>query len=340
MNQPVRYDELLSSWSRNQWSSFYVFAGGEDFLMEQAAQRAVDHWLEGDTTGLNLDRFDAGDDELSKIVGVMQTVPFLGQTRVVRIDHAEAFSAKDQDRLVEVLRGLAPDTRVMALWRKDWRRDDLKKSLIEAALELGTVALFWPLFPEQAQRWAVDRAKTYQKTIEPGAAAWLVQQLGEALRPLDQELAKCSVYVGNRVAIELDDVKASFGYAKARSPFEWTAAIRGRDAALAAGILEDLLEEGEEPVRLLALLSRSVRDWLTAKNSGENLSMLAMRFHLRRGEENRFMRDLGRWSEEDLVEGIGACLQAEQAIKTGKENPEMSLTLLTLRLGELTHALR
>ena len=101
-----------------------------------------------------------------------------------------------------------------------------------------------------------------------------------------------------------------------------------------------LLEEGEEPVRLLALLSYSLRDWLGTKGSGENTALLAMRFRVRRGEENRFAQELARWSEGSLTDGLGQCVEAEQAIKTGKETPEMALTLLTLGLcrGEPAYA--
>ena len=60
--------------------------------------------------------------------------------------------------------------------------------------------------------------------------------------------------------------------------------------------------------------------------------MMGMRFHIKRGEEHRFVQELSRWSEKDLIDGIGECLQMEQAIKTGKETPDMALTLLTLGL--------
>jgi len=90
--------------------------------------------------------------------------------------------------------------------------------------------------------------------------------------------------------------------------------------------------EGEEPIRLLALLSRTLRDWLAAKSMGGNTAMLAMRFHVKRGEENRFRQELERWSEDALTDGLQQCVETEQAIKTGKETPEMALTLLTLRL--------
>src|SRR5436190_4612813 len=156
MAQPVKYDELPSAWSKDQWKPFYVFAGGEDFLMDEAADRAVRHWLTEDAAELNLDKLDASEHEVSSIIEACRTVPFLSDSRVVRVDHAEELAAKDQDRLAEVLKGLSSDTHVLFLWRKDWRRDDVKKPVIEAALEGGGVAIFWPLFPEQAQRWVVQ----------------------------------------------------------------------------------------------------------------------------------------------------------------------------------------
>src|SRR6185437_10943208 len=139
----------------------------------------------------------------------------------------------------------------------------------------------------------------------PEAAAWLVQQTGEGLRLLDQELAKCAAYVGERPDIELDDVQASFGYGKAASPFDWLGLLRQRQGAKALKMLETLLEEGEEPIRLLALASRALRDWLPAKGSGDSPAALGLRFHLRRGDEHRFAQELERWTEEELVEGMG-----------------------------------
>jgi DNA polymerase III subunit delta len=340
-SSPIKSDDLLNAWSRGQWQSVYLFAGQEDFLIQQAFEKAAAHWLGDDQSGINLDRYDGETSKVGPILEAFRTVPFLGGARVIRVDNAASFTASEQDQIAEGMALLAESTHVIFIWGKEWRRDDAKKGLVEATTERGQVVIFWPLFPEAAVRWVVQRAKHYKKTLATDVAAWLVQQQGEGLRMLDQELAKVSAYVGERPAIELEDLQASFGYEKASSPFEWTAAIRQKEAATALGLLKHLLAEGEQPIRLLALLSRGLRDWLSAKNSGEGAAMLAMRFHLRRGEENRFLKDLGRWSEKDLMDGIGQCLEIEQAVKTGKEEPDMGITLLSLRLcGQGLYAAR
>ncbi len=342
MPTPIKADELFSLWSRKQWKPHYLFTGQEDFLIEEATQQALTHWLGENPDALSLDRLDAETHSLDDILQAAQTVPFFGGQRVLRVQNTYQLTAKEQERLVEVLGTLSPETHCLFIWGKEWRRDDAQKPLVEAISQNGQVVIFWPLFSDAAQRWVLERAKHYKKTISPQAAGWLVQQSGESLRLLDQELAKCSAFVGERPAIDLDDVQTSFGYQKASSPFDWTTYIRQQKGPAALLVLNQLLKEGEEPIRLLALLSRSVRDWLSVKGSAENPMMLAMRFHLKRGEEGRFIQELGRWSEEALTEALGQCVDTEQAIKTGKQTPEMALTLLTLGLcrGQASHALR
>ncbi len=340
MATPIKPDELWAQWSRKEWRPHYLFSGQEDFLIDQAVELASRHWLGENPDALSADRLDAETCTLQDILQAAQTVPFFGGARVLVVQNASQLSPKEQEELGQSLENLSPETHTVLIWGKEWRRDDAQKPLVEALMKFGQVVIFWPLYPEQAERWCLERAKYYRKTLSPHAAHWLIEQSGESLRLLDQELSKCVSFVGEKPDIELEDVQISFGYGKASSPYDWVALIRRQKAPAALEILDHLLKEGEEPVRLLALLSRTLRDWLGTKGSGENAALLAMRFRVRRGEENRFVQELARWSEEGLTEAIRQCVQMEQAIKTGKETPEMALTLLTLGLcrGEAVYA--
>lgn len=332
MPAPIKADDLFNAWSRKDWKSIYVFAGQEDFLIEQAVHQAVAHWLTTDETGLNRDRFDGDQHSADEIVASLQTMPFLGGTRLVQIDNACKLKADEQRQIAAELSKLNPDTKVIFVWGKAWERDDSKKALVEAVGEIGSVVIFWPLFPEAAQRWLVQRAKVYKKTLSHEGAAWLIEQGGESLRLLDSELQKAALFVGERPDLDLEDLHESFGYRKASSPFEWVAEVRGRRTAHAVSIVDHLLKEGEAAPMLLALLTGQIRSWLSAKTSKSGSGMMGMRYGVRRGDENRFIQDLGRWKDDELMTALTECLRTDQAIKTGKETPDMAMTLLTLRL--------
>jgi DNA polymerase-3 subunit delta len=333
MAAPIKSDELWGQWSRNIWKPHYLFAGQEEFLIDQAYENALHHWLGETPDSLSLDRLDTETQSLDEILQAARTIPFFGGPRLLLIKNIGQLSVAEQERVAEALPTLMPNTHCIFLWGKEWRRDDANKPLVQTLLNAGQVVIFWPPYPEQAARWVMERAHHYKKTLSPQAAGWIVQQSGDSLRFLDQELAKCASYVGQRPEIDLDDVQTSFGYQRASSPYDWITYLRQQKGSTAVQVLDQLMKEGEESIRLLALLSRTLRDWLAAKSLGGNVTMMAMRFHIKRGEENRFRQELDRWTEEALTEGLRQCVETEQTIKTGKETPEMGLTLLTLALG-------
>jgi len=332
----LKWDDLSRLWSQGKWGNIYLFAGQEDFLIEQALHQAQDHWLKDDHSGLNLERFDAEKDKAGAVIQSLQTLPFLAAARVIRIDQASDFLADEQKQIAETLQNLSPETRVIFIWGREWKSKDASSALVKGITAAGgEVVVFWPLFPENALRWIQQRAKTYQKSITSEAATWLLHDMGEGLRRLDQELAKCAAYVGGRPEIEIEDVQSCAGYGRSVSPYAWMDAIRQKRTDQALKLLKELLEEGEEPIALMALISRSLRNWLSAKHPRETSTSLSMRFFLRRGQEGAFIQELKRWSEEDLTDGIQACVQAESSVKSGRETPETALTMLCLRLGRL-----
>ena len=305
---PIKADELFAAWSRGQFKPVYLFTGQEDFLIEEAVQKFNAHWLVAAAADdINRDRLDAEKSSAREILQACQTVPFGGPLRLVEVRNTHRLSSDDQKRLAEAVAGGLATTRLVLIWGKEWRRDDADKPLVKAvagaglpAGQAGAVVVFWPLYPENAQRWLVQRARLYKKTLAPESASWLVQEAGVGLRRLDQELLKACAYIGSRTEIAREDLEACFGYQAALSPYDWLTAIRQKKVPQSMRTLRQLLEEDEEPLKLLAMATYSVRE--------------------------------GVKNNEERPEGLSFCVEAHQSIKTGKDTPSMALTLLTLRL--------
>ena len=263
----------------------------------------------------------------SQILDAAQTMPFLSPTRVIQVDQAADFTADEQKQLAEGLGNLSPQTRMVFIWGREWKGKDASSPLVQAISAYEAPVIFWPLFPEQARTWLLQRARVYKKTLAPDAAAWLLHEAGEGLRQLDQELQKCALFVGGRPEIELSDVQASFGYGKASSPYEWIDAIRRKNAAQGDGHPARFIgRRGRTDSAAGDAQPRPMRDWLTAQHPRETAMSLSMRFHLRRGQENTFMQELKKWSEDELSTGLHQCVLADQRIKSGRETAEIALT--------------
>jgi len=108
--------------------------------------------------------------------------------------------------------------------------------------------------------WCVGWAKSaHGKKLNSDAAEHLVQLVGNAMGLLDQELEKLAVAVGSKPAIEAEDVERLVSRSNTADVFRILDAIGDGRPKAALNVLETLLNEGEDPMAILAPLSYQLR---------------------------------------------------------------------------------
>lgn len=117
------------------------------------------------------------------------------------------------------------------------------------------------------------------KRLTPAALALLRRRAGPDPGELASEIEKLCLFVGERTAIDVDDVAAVVRDMGESWIFDFTAALAGRQLAVAVALLRGLLDQGEPPLRLLAMIAREVRLLLLARESLEE----ELRGHWRTG---------------------------------------------------------
>ena len=80
------------------------------------------------------------------------------------------------------------------------------------------------------------------------------------------ELEKLCLYVGDRPTIDEADVRASVRDLAESWIFDFTRALAQRQGAAAVSLLRALFEQGEHPLRILALIARELRLLLLARD--------------------------------------------------------------------------
>ncbi len=150
--------------------------------------------------------------------------------------------------------------------RRPWQRLVRVATVVEFVLERQrSQALGSRSVAAIAQRVLRDHGKN----IEPAALRILVERAGSDAQRLAAEVEKVCLWVGERGSITPADVEAVAADLAAAWVFDFTAAFAERKADRAASLLRQLLEEGEVPLRLLALLAREVRNLLLAREAIE-----------------------------------------------------------------------
>jgi DNA polymerase-3 subunit delta len=150
----------------------------------------------------------------------------------------------------------------------------------------------------------------------------LVAEVGQDLRRLMGEVDKLEAFTGGRKEIGVDDVAAVLGRGLGQPLYLLSDAFASRDVAKSLGLVERLLGDGEEGLRILSALHRSLRQVRGARamrearvprdEIGAKLLPPNMQFKL-----DSLLEASRRWSEADLRRGLVTLGRADRRMKRG-----------------------
>jgi DNA polymerase-3 subunit delta len=334
----VEYTAFLQSAERGRPPALALLHGSDEQLLEDALGLVI-RGLFADASELALGRevLEGNEVSVEAVVQSAMTLPFMTRRRLVVVRRAQALAAKGAEALAAYARDPNPATCLLlladeALGASRERRTD--HWLLTAVPSTAIVTL--PLRRGRAlEDWLKQRAAADALVVTDEAARLLVQWVGEDSARLLGETRKAALAGGpdNR-KVGVNEVTAIVGEHRVSEVFELTRAVERRDLGLALRTLDRLLAT-EEPVFLLALLTRSVRQALTVRDlaaAGQSVEQIA-----------RLMRPtpapvveaiVGRVSGAGgagLPRQLARCWEAEWRCKSGGQ-PRAELTALVAEL--------
>jgi DNA polymerase-3 subunit delta len=277
----VEYTAFLQSAERGQPPPIALLHGPDEQLLDDALT-LVGQRLFADASERALGRevLEGEGASVEAVVRSAMTLPFMTARRLVVVRRAQALAAKGADTLTAYARDPNPTTCLLLLADEGLvasreRRTDhwLLGALPPAAL----VAL--PLRRGRAlEDWLKQRAAAEGLTVSDEAARLLVQWVGEDGARLLGEARKAALAGGaEQRRVGVNEVTAVVGEHRVSDVFELTRAVERRDLGLALRTLDRLLAT-EEPMLLLALLTRNVRVALIVRDlaaAGQSAEQIA-----------------------------------------------------------------
>ena len=251
------YPSFLKAADQGQPPSVALLHGPDVFLLEDAAAR-VERGLFRGASDLALVRenFDARSTGAESIVQSALMLPWQGDRRLVIARGVDALAAKAGEALAAYVRSPNPSTVLLlvaspTLPASHW---------LTSAVPPASIVPILPPTGRQLGAWLTARANTDGFTLTADAAELLIELTGNDLSQLRGEVMKAALAGGpdNR-RVGVAEVRAVVGEHRLRHIFELTRALEGSDAGAALRVLELLLNAGEDPLGVLAMLTREVR---------------------------------------------------------------------------------
>ena len=150
---------------------------------------------------------------------------------------------------------------------------DRRKRIVKTIAEKGVVAEFTVArersgaLSQESVDALIDRiAGGAGKRVDPAARQLLQRRAGAHAGLFAAEVEKICLYVGDAAAIKEADVRASVRDLAESWVFDFTKALAQRQAGPALTLLRSLFDQGDHPLRLLAVIARELRLMLLARD--------------------------------------------------------------------------
>lgn len=305
------------------------------------------HWPSPDLGApLGLTRHDARSDsaESIELSGASRGLfAAEDERRVIVVEHAEALrsdaliAAFPADAaLVLLTTEKLPAARSRRPAARAKKKPEAEATDLAGAVDAagGSMERIARLSPPEVLPWIAGRAALRGLVLEPEAAAALAMATGADTDRIEQELAKLAAFAGGRPVTAVD-VRALVAGAIESDVFRLTEAVVRRDAPVALARLDELFADGQAAQQILALLVWQFRVLLFASAMRGNADAERMAKAIRASSPAalfRWQAHARRVDRRLVTRAYESLYATDLAIKQGRTDPEMALTLCVLDL--------
>jgi len=296
----------------------HAIVGADSFLAEQALERIVAGAV-GDDRDASVEMLRGEEATWSRVIDTARSGSLFAPRRAVVVRRADQLKGDDA-ALVEYLENPAPEVALVLLFTKLDKRKGSSKRLEK----LGEVVPADPLKPAALRGYVAAELKRRGLDLNPAAVAEVIDLVGQDLRRLIGELDKLEAWGGDR-QMTPEQVSEVLGRGIAQPLYKLSDAFTQRRTATVLELIHDLLEEGEEALRIVGTLQRTLRQvWVArdlaasrAPNAGKLLSAEPLRVIPFKTRD--LLRDARGWSAGAVDRAREALQKADTRLKTSQD---------------------
>jgi DNA polymerase III subunit delta len=319
---------------------FYIFYGDEEFTRSEAVANLRARMAEDDLGDLNTTSLDGRELALDDLINACNTMPFLTQRRMVIVyDMLQRFQraggAKEAERLAVYLPTMPDTTRLLFVESGSLHKNNPLLTRVQD-LAGGHVREYIKLAPgsNELRAWVAQRTRSHGVGIEPRAIELLIEQVGNDLRALDQELAKLAGWAAYERTLSVEDVRALASTWPQTDIFGMVDALGLKDRRVALRCFHTLVDDDANALYLLTMIVRQIRLLLSAKDLRENERLspadIGKTLGLRPFVVEKLSKQAGGFGFDELSQLLQRTLEVDQGIKTGQVEPILALEMLII----------
>ncbi|WP_332237795.1 DNA polymerase III subunit delta [Sporolactobacillus sp. KGMB 08714] len=332
---------------RKPLAPVYLLYGTQDYLLRLVKRNIIREALPAESRDFNFSSYDMLEVPVESALEDAETVPFMGEKRVVLIENPFFLTAErartkvdhNLRRFEQYIEKPSPDTVLLieAHYEKLDKRKKLVKTLEKTAHVYELSRLSDATLYALLEKIAARHGSVYTKE----GHEQLLSSVGPHLTQLANEVEKCALYCGENRTIDRDAVLEIGSRSLETNVFLLVNKVMQKKTADALHLLHELVSMKEEPLKLLALLERQFRivyqvacyrdAGYTQKNIAGKIGVHPYAVKLAADQSRLYSADM-------LKTALEKCAEADYRIKTGGMDKLLALELLIHRIASAASA--
>ncbi len=318
---------IIEDIKTGQFKSVYLLYGEEKYLIRQYRDRLKEALATpGDT--MNVSFFSGKDTSPEELIDLSETMPFFAERRCIFVD-GSGFFKKSTEELAEYIKEI-PETTCFVFTEQEV---DKRGKLYRQVSRYGRAVEFRRQQEKVLMQWILGRLNREGKKITRPVMELFLSRTGNDMGVIEQELEKLVCYSMGRDVISGEDVETICANQTPGKIFEMVDAIAGREQKKALDLYYDLLMLKEPPMRILFLVTRQFQILMQLKEmteKGFDYKYMAGKAGVPEFAVRKYIGQARRFSFRQLESAVKDGVQAEENVKTGKMNDQLSVELFLM----------
>ena len=322
----------------------YLVLGTEKFLQDQVRTEILKKIKIDGEDDLNFLSFDMENSSIDEVIAEAETLPFFGDQRLVFVENPYFLTGEkgtngiDQntDVLVNYLKEPL-ETTVLVIFAPYEKLDERKK--VTKQLKKTAITIDVKQLDEKAVRqYLLNTLENSEIKMDRQAIDLFLRLTDLDLSKMMRELQKILLYGQEQEVITVKEIEQLVPKTLEHNLFDMTQYILSGRTEQALRLFQDLVTQGEETIKINAILLSQIRLFLQTKflvKIGYQQANIAETLKIHPYRVKLAMQEVRKFDEQTLRRLFDELVEMDYEIKSGKIEKELSFQLFVLRTGEL-----
>lgn len=313
----------------------YLLYGKEDYLKNQCRDELLAAMTEPDDT-MNFHRFEGENIDIQEVISLADTMPFFASHRTILIRDSGWFTSPCKEIYAYLKK---PSETVRFIFVEKEMEPKKRNKLFTLVSETGYVVWLDETDETSLGLWIRKLCQDEGKAITNEAVSHLLFLTGSDMNNIRNELEKVFSYTYGRDQIFLGDIEAIVTRQIEKHIYDMIDAIALKQRLKALELYYDLLRANESPMLILSLLISQLNYLIQVKDlrtRGYGKKDIETKMKSTLGNrtwlvEKKLLNQASRFTMKDLGNALIACVDADEAVKTGKMTERLSVEMLIIK---------